>query len=155
MDSKQRLTPALVWEGAERPRIAPGEYTARCTDFQGPQWAIAFGSWKLRLEFALDPDDVKVSVFYALGENRSTPHIGTRSKYYKDWVRANGGPPTHGQEMTPNVFLDPDLCFTVLVGDCTKDAENLEKHPALVYSQVKKIIEVKRLSTQEDMQASG
>ena len=79
----------------------PGDYVARCTGFQGPQWVRAFGRWGLRLDFVLDPEEQAVSAFYSLGENRNAFKFGTRSKYYKDWVRANGGPPKRGQEMSP------------------------------------------------------
>lgn len=151
-ERQQTPAPALVWQGADRPRIAAGEYTARCTLYQGPQWIRQFGRWGLRLLFVLDPDESAVSAFYSFGEDRTAPKIGTRSKYFKDWVRANGGPPTHFQEMTPEAFLKQDLCFKVLVSDCTRDDENAEKHPALVYSIVKKIIDVKHQSAQEDRQ---
>ena len=85
----------------------------------------SFWPWGLRLEFVLDPNE-QVSVFYSLGENRRRK-IGTRSKYFKDWVRANGGPPKHGQEMSPAVFVNPEIGYTVHVGDAVKDsAEHFE-----------------------------
>jgi hypothetical protein len=150
----RRATPALIWGGADRPRIPSGEYTARCTGHQGPHWVIAFGRWGLRLEFVLDPDEQIVSAFYPLGEDRAAPKIGVRSKFYKDWVRANGGPPRHGQAMSPEVFVNPEIGFMVHVSDAVKDGENSVKDDALVYSRIDKIIEVKRLSTQEDTQVS-
>lgn len=146
--------PLLRWKGAERPRIPPDEYPARCTGFQGPQWTIAFGSWKLRLDFVLEPDEQAVSAFYAFGEDRNEPKIGTRSKYFKDWVRANGGPPKPGQLMSPEVFVNPDIGYTVHVSDAVKDSEGAVKDDALVYSRIDKILTVKRPSTQEDMQVS-
>ena len=69
-------------------------------------------------------------------------------------MRANGGPPKHGQTMSPEVFMNPELVFTVHVSDAEKDAENTVKDDALVYSRIDKILEVKRLSTQEETQAS-
>ena len=120
-------SPALVWNGAERPRISPGVYTARCTGFQGPEWATQFGNWKLRLEFTLDPDEQKVSAFYTFGEDRHSPKIGTRSKYFKDWVRANGRPPQYGDDMSPDKFVDAELAFTVQVSDSAKDGDGALK----------------------------
>jgi hypothetical protein len=73
-------------------------------------------------------------------------------KFYKDWVRANGGPPKHGEVMSPEVFVNPEIGFTVYVSDAVKDSENKVKDDALVYSLIDKIIEVKRLYTQEHMQ---
>lgn len=154
MTTEKKMPPALVWNGPELPRIPPGEYTGRCTGFQGPEWVRTFGRWGLRLEFALDPDEQIVSAFYSLGEDRKTYKIGTRSKYFRDWVRANGGPPRHGQEMSPEIFLNPELGFTVHVSDTVKDGEGVAKDDALVYSRIDRILEVKRLSTQEEKQAS-
>jgi hypothetical protein len=152
MASEQRATPALVWTGAERPRIPSGEYTARCADFQGPQWVREYGRWGLCLKFRLDPDDIEICAFYSFGENRDEPKIGTRSKYFKDWVRANGGPPKHGQEMHPKVFIRPEIWYTVHVSDANKDGEGNAKDDALVYSRVDRIIEVKHPSTEEGTQ---
>lgn len=153
MADEQEKTPALVWEGAERPRIPPGEYTARCTGFQGPQWVREWGRWGMRMQFTLDPDEQKVSIFYSFGESKDAPKFGTRSKYFKDWVRVNGGHPKHGEEMSAEAFLNPDLSFTVRVSDAVKDGEGKVKDDALVYSRVDRILEVKRPSAQEDTQA--
>ncbi len=153
MADEQRRIPALVWEGAERPRIPPGEYTARCTGFQGPQWVREWGRWGLRLQFVLDPNEEAVSAFYSLGENPDAFKIGTRSKYFKDWVRANGGPPKHGEGMSPAVLVNPEIGYTVHVGDAVKDGEGVVKDDALVYSRIDKILAVKRPSAQEDRQA--
>lgn len=154
MADVQREIPALVWEGAERPRIPPGEYTARCTGFQGPQWVREFGRWGLRLDFVLDPEEQAVCAFYSLGENRNAFRIGPRSKYFKDWVRANGASPKPGQEMSPAVLVNPEIGYTVHVGDAAKDGEGVVKDDALVYSRIDKILAVKRPSAQEDTQAN-
>ena len=146
MTDKREVAPKLVWTGPERPRIPAGEYTARCTNFQGPEWIFEYGRWGLRLEFTLDPDEQCVSAFYALGEDPSTPKFGARSKYYKDWVRTNGGPPKTGQEMSPEIFLDEDLGYTVSVSDSKKDGEKKQKDAALVYSRIDKLLRVNHLS---------
>lgn len=146
MSNDKKVPPTLVWQGADRVRIPPGEYTARCTGFQGPEWIRAFGRWGLRLEFVLDPDEHIVSAFCSLGENPKSFHIGVRSKYYRTWVLANGGPPRRGETMAPEVIADPELGFTVLVSDCTKDDENRLKHDAFVYSRVDKILSATRAS---------
>jgi hypothetical protein len=152
MTTEKQAPPALVWQGAERPRLAPGEYTARCMGYQGPQWVREWGRWGMRLQFTLDPDEQQVSIFYSFGENRDTPKIGTRSKYYKDWVRVNGGSPKHSQEMSPAVFVNPEIGYTVHVGDAVKDSEGAVKDDALVYSRIDRILEVKRPSAQADKQ---
>jgi hypothetical protein len=154
MTTEKQLPPAVVWQGADRPRIEPREYTARCTGFQGPEWIREFGRWGIRLEFVLDPDDHVVSAFYSLGENRDAPHIGVRSKYYRTWVLANGRPPRHGQTMNPEVIADPALSFTVHVSDAKTDGENRVKDDAMVYSRIDKILTVTRTSTEADTRVS-
>jgi hypothetical protein len=155
MTSDKPVPPALVWQGADRPRIPPGEYTARCVGSQGPEWVREFGRWGLRLDFVLDPEEQAVSAFYSFGEDRKEYSIGTRSKYFKDWVRANGGPPRRGQPMSPAVLVNPEIGYIVHVGDAVKDSEGEVKDDALVYSRIDKILAVKRPSAQEDMQANG
>jgi len=150
MADAPKKTPALVWGGADRPRISPGEYTARCTGYQGPEWVRSFGRWGLRIDFVLDPDEQAVSAFYSLGENRDAFKFGTRSKYFKDWVRANGGPPKHGQEMSPSVLVNPEIGYTVRVSDAIRDSEGAAKDDALVYSRIDNILAVKRPSAGED-----
>jgi len=152
MTTEKQKPPALTWDGADRPRIAPGEYVARCTGFQGPEWIRAFGRWGLRLDFVLDPEEQAVSAFYSLGENRNAFKFGTRSKYFKDWVRANGGPPKRGQEMSPAVLANPEIGYTVRVGDALKDSEGAVKDDALVYSRIDSILAVKRPRAQADTQ---
>ncbi|HEV2465197.1 MAG TPA: hypothetical protein VGT04_15425 [Acidobacteriaceae bacterium] len=106
------------------------------------------------LKFVVDPDEIEIVAFYSFGENRDAPKIGPRSKYFKDWVRTNGGPPKHGQEMNPAVFVNPAIGYTVHVGDAAKDGEGKVKDDALVYSRIDKILEVRRPSKQGDMQVS-
>lgn len=154
MANEKQTPPALVWQGADRPRVPPGEYTARCTRFQGPEWVRAFGRWGMRLEFVLDPDEQAVSAFFSLGENPHKPHFGVRSKYYRTWVMANGGPPRRGENMPPEVIADPSLGFTVQVSDCTTDEENRLKQDAFVYSRVDEILNVTRASGHAGMQPS-
>ena len=153
MTTEKQAPPALVWQGPELPRVPPGEYPARCVGYQGPEWVRAFGRWGLRLNFVLVPEEQGVSAFYSLGESRKAFKFGTRSKYFKDWVRANGDPPRHGQEMSPAVLVNPEIGYIVRVGDAVKDSEGAVKDEALVYSRIDKIIEVKRPSAQADTQA--
>jgi hypothetical protein len=152
--SEPEAPPALIWEGSERPRLQSREYTATCSGFQGPQWIKQFGRWGLRLDFVLDPDGETVSAFYSFGEDRDKPRIGPRSKYFKDWVRANGAPPKPGHPMSAQVFLDLELWYVVHVSDAAKDSEGALKDESLVYSRVDNILEVKRSSRQAEKQVS-
>jgi hypothetical protein len=137
--------PSMAWHGAERPQITPGEYSARCTGFQGPMLVRQFGVWKVRLEFVLDPDDHLVSCFFALGQDKKNLHIGQRSKYWKAWVRANGSPPRQGQDMSPGVFVNESLVYTVKVSNATKDGKNPVEEKALAYSRIDDILSIRSI----------
>jgi len=65
----------------------------------------------------------------ALG-NGDKPRASRRGKYFPEWVRAHGGPPTRGDRLSPNVFLRRHA--RVEIGDT--------KGPA-PYSVVRRIIE--------------
>jgi hypothetical protein len=63
---------------------------------------------------------------------RDTPHASKRSKYLREWVRANGAPPTRGDRLSPRVFVR--RIARVEIGDTDP-----EKSP-VPYSVVKKIV---------------
>ena len=52
------------------------------------------------------------------------------------------------------MLVNPEIGYTVHVGDAVKDSEGALKDDALVYSRIDKILAVKRPSAQEDTQAS-
>jgi len=64
--------------------------------------------------------------------SKDKPHALKRSKYLREWVRANGGPPPRGDRLSPRVFVR--RMARVLVGDT--DA----KRSPVPYSVVRKII---------------
>ena|SRR5450631_1124681 len=41
--------PSLMWEGADLPRVAPGDYQAACVAWQGPELVRAYRRWSIRL----------------------------------------------------------------------------------------------------------
>lgn len=45
-----------------------------------------------------------VPQWFALGEG-AKPYASRRGKYLPEWIRANGGPPTRKDRLSPNVFL--------------------------------------------------
>jgi len=63
---------------------------------------------------------------------KEKPHASKRSKYLREWVRANGAPPTRGDRLSPRVFVR--RIARVAVGDTDP-----EKSP-VPYSVVKKIV---------------
>jgi hypothetical protein len=135
-------TAGLVWEGVDLPRITPGDYQGVCIRWQGPEFVRAFQRWSLRLEFALLEDGTLVSAFYNLGSDPARPRPGRRSRYYAAWSQANGEPPRKGQAMTPDIFTEPDILYTLQVDDAVKDEGQNRKPDALVYSRVVDILRV-------------
>jgi hypothetical protein len=144
MASGSKDSPNLTWQGADLPRVSPGDYQAVCVGWQGPQWIRAFRRWSIRLEFSLLEDGTLVSAFFNLGSDLEEPHIGRRTRYYMVWCLANGEAPHKGQQMLPSTFIEAGLMYLVRVADCLKDGKEEDKPDALVYSRVTEVLKVDR-----------
>lgn len=137
--------PALVWQGADLPRVAPGDYEAVCTGWQGPEWLRTYHRWSIRLEFSLLSEGQSVSAFFNLDGSEKAPlPPGRRSRFYAVWCLANGEAPRRGQEMALGVFTEAGLLYLVRVADAVKDGKNEIKPDALVYSRVTEVLRVTR-----------
>jgi hypothetical protein len=134
----------LTWEGADLPRVAPGDYKAVCIGWQGPEWVLAFQRWSLRLEFSLLADGTAVSAFFNLGSERKIKAPGRRSRFYSVWSQANGEPPRKGQKITLETFTEAGLLYTVRVDDAIKDEKQADKPEALVYSKITDVLKIER-----------
>ena len=144
MASEMKPSSGLTWEGADYPRIPPGDYQAACVGWQGPEWVRSYRRWSLRLEFSLLAENLCVSAFLNMGGDAAGPHIGRRSRFYAVWSLANGEAPRKGQPMTLETFTDPALLYLVRVADSTKDGKEVAKPDALIYSRVTEILEIER-----------
>ena len=137
--------PILTWQGADLPRVQPGNYQAVCVGWQGPESYIAYRRWSLRLEFSLLDGGTLVSCFFNFG-GKSRPCLqGRQSKFYEAWTLANGELPRKGQDMPLETFSDPSLIYVVCVEDCGANSKQGTKLDALIYSRVTKILKVDRL----------
>jgi hypothetical protein len=135
---------SLTWNGVEYPRVRPGNYQAVCVGWQGPEYVYEYRRWSLRLEFCLFDDGTRVSTFLNFG-NGSRPEVpGQRSRFFKEWCLANGGPPKKGETLRLDTFVDPELIYTVRVEDCAINSKGAEKADALVYSRVNEVLKVQR-----------
>jgi len=93
----------------EYPRITPGEYMAYSTSakiYRDP----AFRRWVCRVKWnvvqsssCLEPIACGICMFMGLGE-RDQPHVGRRSNYLTEWIRANGGAPSRSDRLAPQIF---------------------------------------------------
>jgi len=145
MASSTKDSPALMWQGADLPRVSPGDYQAVCVGWQGPEWCLAFRRWSLRLEFSLVTDETLISAFYNMGSNAERPlPPGRRSRFYAAWSLANGEAPRKGQRMALDVFTEAGLLYLVRVADCLKDGKDAAKPEALIYSRVTEILRIER-----------
>ena len=121
--------------GEGRPRIEPGAYVGYCHKTEVTEY---MGERKLLILFRLcggryDGLELFLPCRYPKGTR------GYRTKYYQNWVIANGTPPQSGQKMARSVFIDKK--FKISVGDSERRFENGELKPeSLQYSVVKSIL---------------
>jgi hypothetical protein len=124
-----RSEPEIEW--AEYPRIVPGVYLAYCC------WAKQYRDpgmkrWTCLIRFDVFDDDMRVlarvPLWLNLG-NREKPHAGRRGRYFQEWIRANGGPPSRHDRLSAQVFVR--RMVRVEIGDTIGDAP---------YSVVRRII---------------
>jgi hypothetical protein len=133
MKSKRTIPPGAEWR--EYPRIAPGVYRAYSAvakfhyDRSIGRW-VCFVRWDV-LTDTLEPI-ARVPLWWNLGDGEN-PRASRRSKYFKEWVRANGGPPARGDRLSPNVFRHRMARVEIGDTDPTKSAAP--------YSVVRTIIE--------------
>jgi hypothetical protein len=88
-------------------RIAPGVYPAYC------RWAKQYYDpglrrWTCLFRFDVLSNDLirviaRVPMWLNLG-NRDRPRAGRLSRYFKEWIRANGRPPVRRDRLSPMVF---------------------------------------------------
>jgi hypothetical protein len=101
----KQVEPEIRW--GDYDRIEPGVYSAYC------RWAKPYRDpglrrWTCLLRFDVLSADLtrviaRVPMWMNLGE-RKRPHAGRRSSYFKQWIRANGGPPARHDRLSPTVF---------------------------------------------------
>jgi len=129
-----------VWTGPEYSRIPPGKYTASAVRIVGPEFVARWQRSSIGIAFRPHSEvDAEVILFRNLG----TGEVKRGSLYYRDWTRANGGPPTKDQVMDPAVFFEGQI-YEIEVADSTKDCDGDAVSDAEVYSRVKRIISVQR-----------
>jgi hypothetical protein len=98
--------PAIQW--GDYDRISPGIYPAYC------RWARHYHDpglrrWTCLLRFDVLSEDsmrvvARVPLWMNLGEHER-PHAGRRSRYFREWIRANGRPPARRDRLSPTVFV--------------------------------------------------
>jgi hypothetical protein len=115
---RSKTEPEIVFKYAVK--IPPGNYEAYCRatskyfDRQFKRWICA-----VQFDVMTGPLDETPRLTWYLGlGNREQPRAGRRSRYWRAWVQANGGPPKRNDRMSPQIF--ERRYATVLVADTTK-----------------------------------
>lgn len=97
--------PEVFWH--ERPRIEPGCYSAYVRSAKLYRDA-GFKRWTALLMFdVLHRDGLRVMARLPMWLNLGSgpnPKAGLRSRYFQEWVKANGRPPSRGDRLSPKVF---------------------------------------------------
>jgi len=138
-------TPAkqFSWQAPEVhfERVNSGNYDAIAVNYQGPEKVRRYGRWSLRVGFHLLAEDVEISMYLNFGRGER-PVITKHGRFFEAWCMVNGDVPRLDQRMTPDIFLEQGLIFTVLVVDAAISAERLQKPAEQIYSRVEKILKV-------------
>lgn len=124
---------AIEWR--EYPRITPGVYPAYCAVAK-KHHDESFSRWVCYVRWDVLSDDLahviaRVPLWWNLG-NGDKPHASRRSKYLREWVRANGGPPRRGDRLSLAVFVR--RIARVEIGDTDP------KKSPIPYSVVKRVV---------------
>ena len=111
--SQKRLGPELVNENepavtwADYPRIEPGDYPAYCKRAHW-YWEPGFNRWTCILLFDVFAEGLQSSLgtipMWLNGRDGEKPQAGRRTRYLREWVKANGGPPPRKDRLSPRVF---------------------------------------------------
>jgi hypothetical protein len=141
----------------EYPRIAPGEYRAFC--YWGKRYRDpGLRRWTCLLRWNVLSVDLQrtlaycVPLWWSLGEGVN-PRASRRGKYLREWVRANDGPPSTGNRLSPRVFTQ--RFARVEIGDAVSPVP---------YSVVRRIIVwetgfphqlVRKYTSQEEQEENG
>ena len=97
--------PAVNW--ADYVRVEPGDYDAYCKNahwYRDPdfdRWTCFF-RFRVFGEGLLSP--LGTIPMWLNGGDREKPQAGRRARYFREWVKANGGPPPRNDRLSPRVF---------------------------------------------------
>ena len=101
-----KAEPEVRWD--QYPRLEPGEYSAYC---KAARWYFdpGYKKWVCLLLFDIRSENLfsKLGIvpMWFNGGKGSTPHVGRRSRYLPEWIRANGSSPSRKDRLSPSVFV--------------------------------------------------
>jgi hypothetical protein len=98
--------PSVEW--TEYPRIEPGEYPAYCRRAHW-YWDPGFKRWTCLLQFDVllegSQRPLGTIPMWLNGGNGKRPKAGRRTRYFIEWIKAKGSPPTRLDRLSPQVFV--------------------------------------------------
>jgi hypothetical protein len=152
--AKRRQEPDVTWRFV--PRIDPGLYRAYCRSAKIYR-DRAFQRWICVLQFdvlGLDGTTclARLTWFMNLG-NKDKPDASRRRKYWAAWTRANGGPPTRRDRLSPQVFCK--RIAVVLVGDIAPRGGQKQGVVSDVYSVIRDVTEWETGSCESSRRRGG
>ena len=98
----------------------------------------------MRLDFWIHAEELELAMFLNFGKLSPGKAPGPLSKYFQSWVFVNQGLPRKGDRISPEIFVEPGLLYTVEVRDTKKDSRNQDKPDFAIYSRVEQIVGVTR-----------
>ena len=130
--------PKIAW--THTPRIAPGIYpgysrsASTYRDAQFKRWVCAVQVDILSADLSIKLG--RVTWFLNLGDGEN-PRAGRRSKYWGEWVRANGAQPVRKDRLAPKVFTLRYGHF--VVADTTKTFNHPSVSKDATYSVIRSV----------------
>ena len=126
------IEPVVIWD--DYLRVEPGRYQACCKSalwYRDPD----FKRWTCLLRFEIYKENLIHSFgtipMWMNGGAKDKPEAGRRSRYFAEWVKANGAPPPRKDRLSPTVFIK--RMTKVEVADTTRGT--------VPYSVVREILE--------------
>ncbi|MCP4570633.1 MAG: hypothetical protein GY841_23860 [FCB group bacterium] len=121
------------------PQIKPGDYEAVCYKTEtGKSWG---NRRSLFLKFRIYGGEYDGTELFMVCPYPKGQKLSRRTKYYHQWMFANGGPPARGQRLARKVFLH--RMYKVLVVDTQRKRDNGTLLPDFAqYSIISTILEV-------------
>jgi hypothetical protein len=131
-----------IYNGEEYVSIPAGPYDAHCVKWIPPKRVNHWGRYSQNLKFWILAESVELTMFINFGDNKKMP--GLQSKFFKSWVMVNGDFPKRGEFMSPEIFVDPSVIYTVKVVNADIDSEGKVKPEGSIYSKVSEILKARR-----------
>jgi hypothetical protein len=137
--SRPRTEPTIDW--VHTPHLTPGNYRAR-SRCAAAYWDRQFRRWVCAVQFDIFDDSLletlgRCTWYLNLG-SKLRPKSGRRSRYWNAWVKANGGPPSRRDRLSPSIFEGRYAVVEVKSSSKTFQCATVE--PDFAYSVIRNVV---------------